>query len=295
MADLRAQWNEEAVGANHATKADVVNRLQLAEHNSDGTHKTGIQANCRLDYVGATSIKLSRFNGKYLPLVNADGNAFFMEIPAAGVTLTNGGLSANTTYNIYAYDSSGTMTLEASATAHAVDATTGVRIKSGDATRTLVGKIRTDSSSQFKQTSIDAGVLSYFNRKLARLFGTDTSDRTSTSTTPVAIGALNLAFLSFGDGSLNAVYLHAHVGNDVVTLLANVGIGFNSTTAFQAQSSMRGNTINDDRHTAVVVLDYSDSEGYHTCHALMSTQAGGTVDVEGATTHGTRLAAMAWI
>lgn len=36
MADLRAQYTEEAVGANHPTKADVVNRLALAALNNDG-------------------------------------------------------------------------------------------------------------------------------------------------------------------------------------------------------------------------------------------------------------------
>ncbi|MBI2178106.1 MAG: hypothetical protein HYU38_07205 [Candidatus Tectomicrobia bacterium] len=39
MADQRAQYTEEAVGAGHPTKADVVNRLALVEHNTDGTHK----------------------------------------------------------------------------------------------------------------------------------------------------------------------------------------------------------------------------------------------------------------
>ena len=38
MADQRAQYNEEAVGANHPTKADVINRLALVEHGTDGVH-----------------------------------------------------------------------------------------------------------------------------------------------------------------------------------------------------------------------------------------------------------------
>ncbi len=39
MADMRIQYTEEMVGANHPTKADSLNRLALVEHNSDGTHK----------------------------------------------------------------------------------------------------------------------------------------------------------------------------------------------------------------------------------------------------------------
>lgn len=38
MADLRPQYNEEAVGANHPTKADVINRAWNIEHEEDGTH-----------------------------------------------------------------------------------------------------------------------------------------------------------------------------------------------------------------------------------------------------------------
>lgn len=38
MADVRPQYNEEAVGANHPTKADVINRAYNVEHGVDGTH-----------------------------------------------------------------------------------------------------------------------------------------------------------------------------------------------------------------------------------------------------------------
>jgi hypothetical protein len=39
MADLRPQWNEEGIGANHPTMPDVINRAWNVEHNEDGTHK----------------------------------------------------------------------------------------------------------------------------------------------------------------------------------------------------------------------------------------------------------------
>ncbi|GAF81613.1 unnamed protein product, partial [marine sediment metagenome] len=38
MADIRPQYNEEAVGANHPTKADVINRAFNVGHDEDGTH-----------------------------------------------------------------------------------------------------------------------------------------------------------------------------------------------------------------------------------------------------------------
>lgn len=38
MADLRPQYTDEAVGANHPTKTDVINRAYNVEHDEDGTH-----------------------------------------------------------------------------------------------------------------------------------------------------------------------------------------------------------------------------------------------------------------
>ena len=42
MADERIQYNEEMVGAGHPAKADTLNRLALAAHNTDGTHKSWV-------------------------------------------------------------------------------------------------------------------------------------------------------------------------------------------------------------------------------------------------------------
>ena len=53
------------------------------------------------------------------------------------------------------------MTLETSTTAHVTDPSTGIQVKSGDASRTVVGMILTNGSAQFSE----ALTLSYFNRK----------------------------------------------------------------------------------------------------------------------------------
>ena len=39
MVDQRIQYTEEMVGAGHPSKADTLNRLDVVEHNTDGTHK----------------------------------------------------------------------------------------------------------------------------------------------------------------------------------------------------------------------------------------------------------------
>lgn len=119
---------------------------------------------CRLDFVSTTELTLSRFQGKWLSVkVGSDWIAH--EIPSAGVDLANTGLAANTDHYVYAFDSGGTLTLEASTTGYAVDADTGVKIKSGDATRTLVGFARTGAGTPGVFQAQGLGTLSLFNRR----------------------------------------------------------------------------------------------------------------------------------
>ncbi|MBI5237704.1 MAG: hypothetical protein HY887_04705 [Deltaproteobacteria bacterium] len=44
MSDQRILYTEEMVGASHPSKSDTLNRLALVEHNTDGTHKTGLKS-----------------------------------------------------------------------------------------------------------------------------------------------------------------------------------------------------------------------------------------------------------
>lgn len=120
---------------------------------------------CRLVYVGTTSIRLDRRNGSYLSINGANE-----QIPSAGVTMSNATLSASTKYYIYAFMSSGTMTLEPSTTAPAASSTDGTQIKTGDATRALVGRVISNGSSEFigGNYSNPNGVVSWFNPE--RLF-----------------------------------------------------------------------------------------------------------------------------
>lgn len=142
---------------------------------------------------------LSRFNGRYLTI-----NGIQQTIPSAGVTLAASGTVAGTSYYIYAYMSGTTMTLEASTTAPATDATSGMRVKTGHATRTLVGMARPVTGPAWVDSTSQRFVLSYFNRVKKRAAGSFTATRTTSSTSFVEINSeIRFEFLSWGDTELS--------------------------------------------------------------------------------------------
>jgi hypothetical protein len=71
-----------------------------------------------------------------------------------GITLTNAGLSPSTQYQVYLYESSGSIALEASTVAATIDTSHGYKVKTGDASRLWVGQVFTNSSSQFDSTGM---------------------------------------------------------------------------------------------------------------------------------------------
>ena len=136
---------------------------------------------CILNFVSTTSIKLSPLNGNKLTINGTD-----QAIPSAGVSIANTGLTAATLYYIYAYMDAGTMKLEASTTAHSTDATTGVEIKTGDATRTLVAATYTGAGTPgvFQSGGLTR---SWFNDPGFASLGTFSADRSTASTSFVEL------------------------------------------------------------------------------------------------------------
>lgn len=150
---------------------------------------------CRFDYVSATQCRLSRFDGNKLFI-----NGAWYEIPSAGVTLSNSGLSASTWYYVYAYMDGSTMTLEASATGRATDSTYGHQIKNGDSSRTLVGAIFTTAGSQFSKSAAAMQVISWFNRQTQPVISELDTDRTENDTTATEVhSSVRSYFIAWND------------------------------------------------------------------------------------------------
>ena len=132
---------------------------------------------CRLTKSGA-NLLLSPYQGNGLTI-----NGVVQKIPSAGVTLAPGALSIGTTYYIYAYMVSTVMTLEAVTTGHSTDTATGVEIKTGDVTRTLVGMARPITGPAWQDTLNQRFVVSWFNARPTSLSSAFTATRSYSSAT----------------------------------------------------------------------------------------------------------------
>jgi hypothetical protein len=107
-------------------------------------------------------------SGSNLVLSQRNGNRLLIDgvnrtIPSAGVTLAPTGLLANTLYYIYAYMSSGVMTLEASPISYSIESVYGTAVKSGNAARALVGMAYCKTAATFTDTNTQRLVRSWFN------------------------------------------------------------------------------------------------------------------------------------
>ncbi len=128
---------------------------------------------------------------------------------------------------IYTFMNAGTMTLEHSLTAHAIQAGTGAKIKTGDATRTLVG-LAMESASAWVDSLTQRFVISHFNRRGISLTGATTSGATTTSTSDVEITtAARIYFLTWADESYGAIaggFAFNSAGGGTAQCHTNIGL-----------------------------------------------------------------------
>lgn len=107
-------------------------------------------------------------------------NGLNYQIPGAGVNFSSGSLSANTLYYAYIRIAGGVMTGDFSTTGYALSSA-GIPQKIGDATRTLIGMVYTNGSSQFVNQDGNLQVLSWSMRKLVRSRTQFSADRSTSS------------------------------------------------------------------------------------------------------------------
>lgn len=213
---------------------------------------------CRL-VLDSGSLALNRYDGKYIII-----NGAVEIIPSTAPTLSASGLTPSTLYYIYVYMNSGTMTLEASATGYATDSATGVKIKSGDSTRTLVGMAYPVTGPAFADSATQRFVRSWFNRGAVASKGAFTTARTTSSGTFVELNSeIRIAALLWA----GEVWFVRFTGSATSTTTANTSqicdIAFDGTTPEGAGSIHVNNNGNEYGNSHAYIEKTGLSEGYH--------------------------------
>lgn len=257
-----------------ALGADVSGTLPIANGGTSTTTAPGSTAG-RLQRSSGTIVCLNPFNGNHV--VTPAG--LVEVIGSSGVCATISSLFVNgvpaqtlvaaTLYYVYLFDNSGTPTLDFSTTGHATDATTGIEIKSGTATRVLVGMVYPTAGPVFVDTTANRLVASWFNRQPRQMLGAFTADRTTTNTGFVEINTeIRTTFITWGD---------AVQGNAAVDTLDTGGTVFSNLSI--DGSSAAGNTFGYVNKLAAtqgsgVSGTYLPSEGLHYLTILGAVSTG---------------------
>lgn len=229
----------------------------------------------RLVYSSATALLAKAYQGN---LVTINGVA--QTVPSAGVTCSSTGVAAGTLTYEYLWMNGATMACEVSTTGHATGSN-GVEIKSGDATRTLVGMAYLPSAATFADNATQRLVASWFNRQGRALnSGTRAGYTTaSTGTSGVELSTVQrVAFVAWADESVR-VSSNAFSVNDASSSGNYLGMG--------VDGAVQGGFIYNSFQTAgyntsqTVTLDTTVSEGYHYASPMAYVNAGnGTFNVQ---------------
>lgn len=263
------------------TGVTVDNALTLV---GDGTNiynavsdltNNALHGQCELSLSGGNLV-LSPKNGNKLIIAGVS-----QTIPSAGVSLAATGATPSTTYYIYAYMNAGVMTLEYSTTGHSTDTTTGVEIKTGDATRTLVGQARAITGPAWVNSSTQRFVRSWFNEPFVYANVAGTSDVGTTNTPPYAeiSTSRRVEFLVWGTDKVESS-VFANAVSPVAGVLLNFGVGVDSTSTPATNAEASDQT---DAGSASVWFDVAAknlavlSEGYHYVTQLANESTGQTV------------------
>lgn len=222
-------------------------------------------------------------SGADLKLIPLNGNTLTIEgaaetIPSAGVTLAPAGLPIDTDHYIYAFMVAGTMTLEASTTGRSTDATTGVEIKTGDDTRTLVGMARTIAGPAWVDTPAQRFVISWFNRRTINAQKTSSVGLPLTSTVQIEIStAYRAEFLTWADEM--PIILFTGTKRNSTANMWTAAWAFIDTVAVTGQAMGEGSsTANDFINLTSGGAPITVAEGYH-FSTLQGRVEGGTATI----------------
>lgn len=247
-----------------------------------GPTTSSVPQEARLTYVSATALSFAPFKGNHIKI-----NGSIYVIPAAGIVglantnvfvngATGQNLAANTTYYVYAFVNAGTVTADfrTDGNGHMTDTTLGnegveVRCLSGtiaDSTRTLIGIIRTNASSQFVDGLKQRFVRSWTNRVSRNVRNVFSADRSTASLTFVELNAeIRCEFVLWsGEIADMTAIVACYPGIVIKTDGWMAAIGFDGITAEPGQAVGQASDKNSEAGGSAPRALRSDlSEGYH--------------------------------
>jgi len=233
----------------------------------------------RLVYTSTTVVTFTPFRGN---LVSFPSGAV-AAIGSAGVTsnvtsaylngVASQPLVASTLYYAYLANVgtllSPTWVIDWSTTGHSADTTTGIEIKTGDASRVLIGMARPVAGPLFSYTAASRLVATWFNRSPVQLRNTFTTDRSTTSTGYTEVNSeIRCNFLSWGD-AVAVAYAGGATNSGAGSVFSGPSID-GASTAFPA-TRMSGST----EQTVAASGTLLPSEGFRYL-TLMGAVSGGT-------------------
>lgn len=204
------------------------------------------------DVTGASVLYYTPYIGNVIALYTG---AVWTPVFFTQVSLALSGLTANTLYDLFAWNNAGVVTLETLAWSNSGAGTSaratllayqdGVLVRSGDATRRYLGTFRSTGTTTTEDSAAKRFLYNYYNRVKRRLFGTETTSSWtySTATWRQWNNATNAEY-SLVQGVMEDALSHTVYGlvsNSTATARsALVGIGVNSSTSVAGSGGMIG-------------------------------------------------------
>lgn len=275
------------VGAGNNISAGQIRVYGLKTSSSPASPQI-MQLGGQLKYVSATTVSFAPYAGSYIQI-----NGVVQPIPPAGVVglantsvFVNGvaaqNLAASTVYYVYAFMNAGVLTADFSTTTHVTSPTlgnAGTEIKSGDDTRSLIGIIRTNASSQFVDSATQRFVLSWFNPAALVLTNNITANKSTTSATFVEWDATKRVEFLVWSSSVVSASLFGTSSFSNTAANAALGIGFDGIAGEPQQTGLQG-ALN--VHISLSLNKVGLAEGYHYATPLFAS-GGGTCTIYGGT------------
>lgn len=230
------------------------------------------------DVNAATSIYLCPYKGNKITLY--DGAAWGT-IESTEVSLSIAGLTTTLPHDVFAYNNTGTVTLEAlpwtntTTRATALAYQDGVLVKSGAATRRYLGTFFTSATGETEDSTSKRYLWNYCHQVGRKLSGTFSSDRSTTSTSYVQINSeIQIKYVV----GVAEEPIRFYVGGSGYNSSANYGqataVGIDSTTTATAGLEVSSGGVGNIPQAQVVSGEVLPAIGYHYATLLGRTQGG---------------------